>query len=520
MAALPLTSTPASTHEKLVSSLVALGAFLDELRSAAGPDEILIQTVHHLKTILPIKVAGFYCPGGPDNDFVLRTPMEAAEAAELNGLVEQAIDSGVFGWALNHSRPSAFRTPDGGTTLILSALRTRQRALGLFAAILSIPSASGWDGNAIVLATHLACAAESFLNEQLTLELQDHNRKLDSLVLQRTQELLEAKEAAELANRTKSVFLATVSHELRTPLNAILGYTQILLTDSLAPDHHDQIATIHQAGEHLLGLINDILDISKAEAAAIEIIPAQISIPQLIDETAAIIRPRAEEKGLHFQCTTDVRLPQTITADRKRLKQILLNLLSNATKFTDRGFVHLAVSRKPGCIRFLVSDTGSGIAAQDLPRLFQPFQQLGNSGRHTEGTGLGLSVCKRILDVLGVELLVRSELGKGSSFWFELPCDFTEAKSAPSLATSPQPALPNGPSPYALVVLSRTVLEALKELAANGDVLGLQRELKTLLAESPATAPLTSRLLQLASQCRMKAVREALEEYERNHSAG
>jgi signal transduction histidine kinase len=412
------------------------------------------------------------------------------------------------------------------TTLILSALRTRHRVLGMFVAILDIPSASGWDANAIVLATHLSCVADTLLTEQLTIELQDHNRKLDSLVLQRTQELLEAKDAAELANRAKSSFLATVSHELRTPLNAILGYTQILLNDSLSPDHHDQIATIHQAGEHLLALINDLLDISKAEAASIEVVPVRIRLAQIIEETAAIIRPRAEEKGLHFQCTVDGRLPQTITADPKRLKQVLLNLLSNATKFTSRGFVHLAVSRKPGCIRFLVSDTGSGIAGEDLPRLFQPFQQLANSARCTEGTGLGLSVCKRILEVLGVQLLVRSELGKGSSFWFDLPCDCPEggpAATAPPVPTPPPLSSPSPPPPAPAdppIVLPASSLRLVKDLAADGDILGLQRELEAVLVEFPAASPFISRLLQLAVQCRIKAVRETIDDYERQHSPG
>ena len=448
---------------------------------------------------------------------MLHTRLAAAEAARLDDLVGQSIDSGVFGWALKHSRPAAFKTPDGKATLLLAPLRTRQRLLGMFASVVSPQPASDWDASTLVLATHLACAADTILTEELTAELQDQNRKLDSLVAQRTQQLLEAKEAAEMANRAKSAFLATISHELRTPLNAIMGYTQILLgQDALPADYRDPLLTVYNSADHLLGLINDLLDISKAEASTIEIVPQAVVLHQLIRETCDIIRPRIEEKALLFQCSLEAGLPRELIVDPKRLRQLLLNLLSNALKFTEHGSIHLKVSRAPHGVRFAVLDTGCGIASGDLPRLFQPFQQFGPASRHVEGTGLGLSISKKILEIMGAELHVESELGRGTTFWFELPVrdevmqDLAPESQVVFGASASSNAAPAGELPAG-------ALRTLKAMAARGDVLALQQELTRISTEVPSANPLAARLLQCALQCRVKTLRETLNRYERDH---
>lgn len=501
------------SQDRLVASLIALGNFVGEIRSTSGREEIMALTISHLKALFPIQSAGFYFPRPGGLDFTLQTPLPADEASRLTSLVEQAIDSGEFGWALNHYRPAAFKSGDGQTTLLLAALRTRQRALGMFAAILS-SNFEGWAANSTALTTHLAFAADAMLAEELTAKLQEHNRQLNSLVLERTQQFHEAKEAAELANRAKSTFLATISHELRTPLNAILGYTQIMLSHERSASERDQLNTIQVSAEHLLSLINELLDIAKAEASAIEITPQTVSLQKVLNGVIGIARPQAEAKALVFRFTAEAGLPQFIVVDPKRLKQVLLNLLGNAIKFTVRGSVQIAVSRNQQCLRFAVSDTGRGIAGEDLPKLFQPFQRLGDATGNIEGTGLGLSITKRIMDLLGVVLQVQSELGKGSCFWFDLDCEAPGSGGSTVAAVLGSEAATAEP-PASAVVLPPENLRVLKELSADGDILELQKELARMVEHSPN--PLARRLLQLATECRVKAIRELLETYERDH---
>lgn len=498
-------------HEKLVACILALEQFLSEIRFVSGPEEVFSLTLRHLRTLLPLKTAGFYFPDPKDQIFVLRTKLDGEEAAALARSVDQAIDSGVFGWALHHTRPAAFQIPGGQTTLILAALRTRRRVLGMFAALFDTPSASGWDTHTIVLATYLACAADAILSEELTLELQEQNRQLDSLVQERTLQLQEAKEAAEIANRTKSAFLATVSHELRTPLNAILGYSQILIQEEpLSSRQSSQMRIIRRSAEHLLSLINDLLDISKAESSQVELAPRSVSLPETLLETVAIIRPQADKKGLKFQCTIDTRIPPIITVDPRRLTQVILNLLHNAIKFTETGSVELRVAPAGQAIQFAISDTGCGIAPHDLPNLFKPFQQFGTASKRAEGTGLGLSVSKKILHAMGVELRVQSTPSLGSVFVFELRCpDCSVESPGPVTTCPPEPALPK--EEKAVAGLPAEEIQHLKTLVAGGDIIGLRQALERLVSLSSPPHPEVEKLLLLAATCEVKAIRTLLE---------
>jgi signal transduction histidine kinase/DNA-binding NarL/FixJ family response regulator len=237
-------------------------------------------------------------------------------------------------------------------------------------------------------------------------------------------------EAVGLA-RERSNFLAQMSHELRTPLNAIIGYAQLLRRERLPLNERQAagLATIHESGQHLLTLINDILDLARVEAGKMDLHPAPVHLGTFLRVVVDIMRVKAEEKGLSFNFELAPGLPDAVTIDETRLRQVLLNLLGNAVKFTDRGSVSLRVTAAPSGprddagttrLRFDVADSGIGIGAQQLGRLFQPFEQVADAQRRAAGTGLGLAISRQLVRLMGGDIQVASEPGKGSTFSFEL----------------------------------------------------------------------------------------------------
>ena len=446
--------------------LASLGEQQHDATLAGDPARILELSREHLNRLLDFQVMAFLEVDETDNNFLITEVEPEEDRSRVEKEINQQIENGGFAWAVNQNRPVVVRSGVFGKSLILHVIATKSRVRGMFAGILSREDKKINQSILYPLSIIMQNTAYALESAALYKMISDQNKNLETTVQERTQDLEEqahelkqeiayrrlaeqslmvAKEEAETAARVKSDFIANISHEFRTPLNAILGYCEILQYESRKigrQDFQDDLKSIETSGNHLLVLLNDILDLSKIQAGKMDVDLENFKVSDLIDEVMGTIRPlaRKNRNTLNVTCQGTV---DSMFSDQARLRQVLLNLLSNACKFTEDGGITLKVSgisgSGPDRMVFSVSDTGIGIRPDVLPTLFQEFTQAESSStRKYGGTGLGLAISRRLCHILGGDISVSSEPGKGSVFTIELPVDATLACDVETSTSSPQ----------------------------------------------------------------------------------
>lgn len=413
-------------YEVLLETLANSSEFRENLAQAESSNAICRATLNQVLRLNSFDNAGILiCQ--EDNSFEIACSNLENHRQELEAAVNTAIMGGIFASALSHNQ-ALLACLSGGKTLLLQNISTRARIHGMLAAILSEKNPTLEPPTLNALSVVLNAAAYAIESNSLRHLLRSHLLGLEQRVTERTSALAEATERAEAANRAKSAFLANMSHEIRTPMNAVIGLTELLLEGGFNQEEQQKhLMAIRDSAESLLWIINGVLDFSKIEAGKLTLYNSRFSLQQLLKRQLYPLSIRAEQKGLRFTINLDSSVPDRFEGDQVKLSQILINLVSNAIKFSSKGEVKVAISSKAlntnlHEVSFCVSDEGIGIPYEAQERVFESFEQADvTTTKRYGGTGLGLSISRSLVELMGGKLHLESTPGRGSDFYFTVP---------------------------------------------------------------------------------------------------